>query len=117
MIDSVNSSISAIMAYGKKMGVHANNIANMNSEGFEKSRTLFKEGSDETVAAEIEQVAAAEFPVSESDEVQARQPESNNVDLAEEITGTMIGRRGFEANLAVVKVKDELIGTVMDLLG
>ena len=28
----------------------------------------------------------------------------------------MIGQRGFEANLKVVKVKDELIGTVMDLL-
>jgi len=29
----------------------------------------------------------------------------------------MIGQRGFEANLVVVKVKDELIGTVMDLPG
>jgi flagellar basal body rod protein FlgG len=56
MMISVSSSLSALRAYGKRMGVHANNVANMHSKGFVKSRVLMKEGLDQTVTAEIDRV-------------------------------------------------------------
>ena len=42
MIFSVGSSLSALNAFGTKMGVISNNIANVESEEFKKSRTLME---------------------------------------------------------------------------
>ena len=46
MISSVFSALSIIRALGQKLGVTANNIANMNTDGFEKSCALLQEGSN-----------------------------------------------------------------------
>ncbi len=132
MIFSINSSLSALMAYGKKMGVHANNIANMYSEDFSRSRVIIKEGPDNNVSAEIERVDAPEYPVTEIDqsdvvENEDRPPDatledmpppnqSNNVDLATEIVGVTVAQNAYEANTKVIKAQEEMIGTTLDLL-
>jgi flagellar basal body rod protein FlgG len=132
MTFSLNTSLSAVMAYGKKMGVHANNIANMYSEDFNRSRVRFTEGAGQTVTAEIEEVASPVYPVSGTDENQLNENESNpagaasndslvdnttnNVDLATEIVQTNIAQNGYEANLKIIQTQDEMIGTVLDLI-
>ncbi len=58
MMFSINSSLSALRAYGKRMGVHANNVVNLHSTGFVKSRVVAKEGPGQTVTAEIDRVDA-----------------------------------------------------------
>jgi flagellar hook protein FlgE len=132
MILSLNTSLSALMAYGIKMGVHANNIANIYSEDFNKSRVRFQEGAGQTVTAEIEQMDSPGFPVSGIDENQITENEqnpadtasndslldniTNNVDLATEMVGTSIAQSGYKANLKIIETQDELIGTVLDLL-
>ena len=113
---SVNSSQSALMAYGKRMGVHANNVANANSDGFKKSRAIMKEGVNNDVIVEIDRMDSNEYPASENPENQTVRNESNNVDLEEEMVGINICRRGYEANLSVIKTKDEMAGTILDLL-
>ena len=131
MMFSVNASLSAIMAYGRRMGVHANNVANMYSKDFSKSRVLMKEGTDQTVKAEIETVESREIPeemIAEHDpaptqDAAAADPPdalagyaNNNVELAEEIVGTIITQNAYSANLKMVKVQDEMIGTALDIL-
>lgn len=129
---SINSSLSALMAYGKKMGVHANNIANMYSEDFNRSRVIIKEGPNHNVSAEIERVDAPEYPVTEIDhgdvvENEDQPPEttledmpplnqSNNVDLATEIVGVQVAKNAYEANTKVIKTQEEMIGTILDML-
>jgi flagellar basal-body rod protein FlgC len=49
MIPSINSTVSALQAYKKSMGVTANNIANVNTEDFKKSRATMKEGANGSV--------------------------------------------------------------------
>ena len=120
------------MAYGKKMGVHANNIANMYSEDFKRSRVVIKEGPDDNVSADIERVDAPEYPVTDIDhgevvENEDRHPDptledmpppnrSNNVDLATEIVGVSMAQNAYEANTKVIKTQDEMLGSVLDLL-
>lgn len=43
--------------------------------------------------------------------------EMSNVDMAKEITDTIPLQRGYEANLRVIKTKDEMLGSLLDILG
>ncbi len=40
----------------------------------------------------------------------------SSVNLEQELVGVMTSRRGFEANLAVVRTADEMLGTLIDVL-
>jgi flagellar hook protein FlgE len=116
MMFPVNSSLSAVAAYGKKMSVHANNVANAYSEGFKRSRAILKEGANHDVTVEIDRIDSPEYPVSETSENQTVHNESNNVDLETEVLEIKICQRGYEANLSFIKTKDEMAGTILDLL-
>jgi len=129
---SVNTNLSALMAYGKKMGVHANNIANMHSRDFEKSRAIIKEGADQTVTVEIEQIESPAHPITGISESRIAENEpkpadtvpddslsnnaSNNVDLATEIVETSATQRAYKANTKIIEAQEEMIGTILDLL-
>jgi len=43
--------------------------------------------------------------------------EGSNVDLAKEITDTIPTQTGYEANLTVIKTRDEMLGMILDILG
>ena len=117
MVPSVNTTLSALLAFGRKLGVHANNIANMNSEGFKKGRAVLKEGVGQTVTVEMGPVDSSRHTVSETSRHQPQQTEPGDVELAGEIVGAMTSQRGYEANLTVLKTEEELSGTLLDLLG
>ena len=117
MMHTISSNLSALMAYGKKMEVHANNIANMDSEGFKKSRAIITQGPEQNVLIEAEQIEALIQPVSGTDDAQAIQNNSNKVDLIEEIVGAEIARTGHAANLVPIKTADEMVGSLLDIIG
>lgn len=117
MIYSGYNNISALRAHGIKMGVTANNIANVESEGFKKSRALLQEGARGSVEVDISQIDTPGPVRTETIGDRPVEREMSNVDLAEEIPETIPTQRGYEANLTVIKTKDEMLGTVMDILG
>jgi len=41
--------------------------------------------------------------------------ELSNVDLGEETVNRIIGQRGFEANLQVLKTADDMLGSILDI--
>jgi len=43
--------------------------------------------------------------------------EHSNVDMAREITGTIPLQRGYEANLKVIQTEDEMLGSLLDIMG
>ena len=89
MISPLDSGISAISAFSVKMNVTANNIANLNSDGFKKSRTTLKEGQFGGVEPDVDQVNTSGNiqPIAENGGV--RQADASNVDLAEEFTDSL----------------------------
>ena len=117
MIFSVNSNLSALRAFGVKMGVSANNVANVNTDEFKKSRAILQEGPGSRVQVDIERIDSPGHPIIEVDDMQIIERESSNVDLAEEIPGTILTQRGYEANLTTIKTQDEMFGNIIDMIG
>jgi len=116
MIFSVDNNISALKAFGAKMGVTANNIANVESEEFKKSSALLQEGDRGSVKVDISRIdtpGAIRTKYIDDEQVET---EMSNVDLAEEIPETIPTQRGYEANLTVIKTKDEMLATIIDIL-
>jgi flagellar basal-body rod protein FlgC len=105
------------MAYGKKMAIHADNIANMNSEGFQKSDAIITQSHDQNVSIERQPVEPFIRPISGAEPTEEIQNNSNDVDLAEEIVGLEISQTGYDANLAVIKTVDEMEGSLLDVIG
>jgi len=76
----------ALNTFGKKMGVTADNVASVQSEGFKKSRVDLTEGPNNTVEAEINRIDSPGNAAHETGyDGQMVQKELSNVDPAEEI--------------------------------
>ncbi|MBN1905642.1 MAG: flagellar biosynthesis protein FlgC [Deltaproteobacteria bacterium] len=116
MISSIGNTISALNAYGTGLNVKANNIANADSENFKKSRAVYVEGENGDVIAEISKVGLESELLSFSGAEAVTEAQPSNVELAEEIPGMMIDQKGFEANLSVIKTKDEMLGSILDII-
>jgi len=116
MTFSIQSTLSAVKAFGEKMGVTANNIANVETEGFKKSRATLVEGPRENVAVEITQSDTPGPIVVDVTDGQFTEREMSNVDLAEEIPETIIAQRSYEANLATLRTQDEMLKSIIDII-
>ncbi len=117
MIFSVGNSSSALRAHATKLAVSADNIANFATESFKKSRAVFQEGRNGGVEVDIERVDTPGPIIPDDGDDQYVAREMSNVDLGEEIPQTMLAQRGYEANLSVIRTADEMLGSLIDILG
>ena len=117
MIPSVNSTISALRANKTILGVTANNIANANTDEFKKSRAILKEGANGDVVVDINRVNTPGHRYQELEGDQLVEKESSNVDLEEELPEMMITQRTYEANLKVLQTRDNMLGSLLDIMG
>ena len=117
MLSSVDVILSALNAFGRKMGVTANNIANVESEGFKKSRAILKEGPNGGIQVEISRIDSPGHIVNDVKDGRLSEKELSNVDLSEEIPQTVLAQKGYEASLKMIETQDEMLGTVIDITG
>ena len=117
MIASVNNTISALQAYKTKMGVTANNIANVNTDEFKKSKAILKEGAHGGVQVDIKRVDTPGHSYQERIGDQRVEKESSNVNLDEEVSEMMVTQRTYAANLKVLQTQDKMLGTSLDIMG
>jgi len=117
MISPVNSTLSALQAYKKSMGVTANNIANVNTDEFKKSRATMKEGVNGNVEVDVAKVNTPGHRFQELEGNQMVEKETSNVNLEEELPDLMLTQRTYEANLKVLQTHDKMLGTALDILG
>ena len=117
MIPSVNSTISALQAYKSKIGVTANNIANVNTDEFKKDRATLREGTNGGVQVNVQQVNTPGIRYKAFEGDQLVEKESSNVNLEEEIPEMMITQRTYEANLKVLQTQNKMLGSVLDIMG
>lgn len=116
MITSLSSTLSALRAFSKKMAVTANNVANVNSDEFKRSEAILKEGEQGAVEVEIRQIDS-EGPIIPANTDGVEDRELSNVDLTTELPNAMITQRAFEANLKMIETEDEMIGSILDIIG
>jgi flagellar basal-body rod protein FlgC len=117
MISALSASVSGVKAFEKKLDVTANNIANVNTDEFKKQRALLSEGDNGGVKVEISQVDDPGYPKESVANGEVVEAESSNVDLAEELTEMIPTQAGYDANLKVVQTEDELLGSLLDIVG
>ena len=117
MISSVNSSISALHAFKTKLGVTANNIANVNTDEFKKSRATLKEGVNGGVQVEVDRVDTPGHRYQELQGDQMVEIESSNVNLEEELPNLMVTQHAYKANLKVLQTYDQMLGSLLDTIG
>ncbi len=115
MIKGVGPALTALQAFGKKLEVTANNVANVNTEDFKKSRVLLQEVSPSGVTASVSRVDAPGAPLP-FEEGNSGALETSNVDLGEEMVNLLTTRRAFEVNLKTVQTGDELLGSLLDIV-
>ena len=116
MIAPVTSTLSALQAYKKSMGVTANNIANVNTDEFKKSRATMKEGVNGNVEVAVDKVNTPGHRFQELEGDRMVEKETSNVSLEEELPDLMVTQRTYEANLKVLQTRDKMLGSLLDIL-
>lgn len=117
MVTSIQSSVSALQAFSKQMAVSSNNVANVMSDDFKKSRAINVEGENGGVKTVITKIDTpgplVEDPLSTTGELK----ELSNTDIAEELTNQIVYEHGFKANAKVISTYEETIGSLIDMIG
>jgi flagellar hook protein FlgE len=117
MIYPAGNSLSALHAYRKKMSVMANNVSNVQTDGFKKSRVTFSESKSGGISANVEKVDTPGIPKESIRDDKIVETESSNVDLAEELPEMISTKTGYKANLKTLRTQDDLLGSLLDILG
>lgn len=108
---------SAISAFSAKLNVTANNIANVNSDGFKRSRTTLKEGKLGGVEPNVDQADTPGRDPRISGIGEMSEVETSNVDLVEELVDSISTQSGYKANLKTIQAYEEMIGIMLDTIG
>ncbi len=116
MSNAADIALSALRALGRANEVIANNIANVNTGGFEKSRAVMAQAATGGVTLSVEQLKLPIDTVTLGGASQTA-PVTSNVALDEELIDLMVNRRGYEANIQTLKSTEEMQGTLFDLFG
>jgi flagellar hook protein FlgE len=101
---AANTAIQGMQVPLVRQDVTANNIANVNTPGFEQ-RT-----------ARQTDVAPAGVRISNITRTPNPNPGMSGTDLAEQMVNMTVDKNTFTANAKVLKVQDKMIGEVIDLL-
>jgi len=117
MIAALNSTVSALRSFVTKLGVTADNVANVNTDGFKKGRATLHEDHNGAVRVEISRDTSPGFRYDVVENNQEVEKETSNVDLAEEIPDLMITKRAYQANLKTIETQDEMLGSLLDIIG
>jgi len=102
-ISAINSAFSALRAYGRAVEANAHNMANINTGDYRADEAVFESVSQGGVVVEIEKGAPPP-------------PGQSGVDLVDEMADSISFKAGFQANAAVARAADGMIGTVIDIL-
>ena len=116
MVSSVYPAISALSAFQKKMDVTADNVANVNTDGFKKSRVNLQEGNNGGVTASVQQINTPGIIRETIRNDGLEDVESSNVDLAEELPGMIPTKAAYSANIKTIKTQDAMLGSLLDIL-
>lgn len=104
------SNVSALSALGTTQQVSANNIANVNTDGFKASTVSLETGPmDQGVRVGAIQETTNPGPA-------VGDVELSNTDIGTEMVDMMTTSRAFSANVAAVRVSEEMTGHLLNMI-
>jgi flagellar basal-body rod protein FlgC len=96
--------------------VAANNLANVNTDSFKRSRTLLESTRPLGIIDKSQQLELPGPLALEQTPDGEQLVEKSNVDVGEEIPNLLVGQQAYKANLKMLKVADETIGSLLDVV-
>jgi flagellar basal-body rod protein FlgC len=115
MITGIQAALSGLQAFATKIENTANNIANMNTEGFKKDRVVLSAQAPQGVKATIEQLDTPGAVIAESTDQGVQMIEQSNVDLSEEMPEMLLDEYGYTANLKTLQTADQMMQSLLDI--
>jgi flagellar hook protein FlgE len=103
MAISFEAPISGVQAATLRQDVTANNVANLNTQGFEQSTAYQTEMQPQGTR------------ISNLVRTPNNETAPSNTDLVKEIKEQKINKAAFQADVNVIKVKDRMMGTLLDM--
>jgi flagellar hook protein FlgE len=109
-----NAALSGLHAASVKLKVGANNLANANTDGYQKQQVTTQTGTY-GVEVKVEKVSTVESPniIQSGGELSPDAP--SNVDVAEELLEMKVAQNLFEANLKTLNTNDNMLGRILDI--
>ena len=98
---NISNNVSSIQAHQTMLNVNANNVANVNTDGFVPADTRI---SDDTNS-----VSANVRLTDDNGSVKSQ------TDLAKEIPDQIIAQDAVAVNVAAIRTRDEMMGTLLDM--
>ncbi len=118
MVNTLNTSLNAIQSHFTKLQSSAKNIANLNSDGYKRERTVINEGPTGVPTANSNiDTNPGPTRMELNQDGDLVEIEMSNVDLATEIVKSMESTQAIKANLKTAQAADELLGEIIDTLG
>ncbi len=115
MVAGIQSAVSGLRAFTTKIENNANNVANLNTEGFKKDRVVLSAQVPQGVKAAVEQVDAPGAIVAKQTGQGMEMVELSNVNLGEELPEMMLNMHGYKANLKTLQAADEMMQGLLDI--
>lgn len=127
---SISGLSSSMYMAADSMSVHtvgtqvaSHNIANISTDGFTPQRATYATGSN-GMGVELENVRKLEQPwggdtasiSSEALDLSVRKTPSGT-EIAREVPQLIRNQRGFEANAATIRTTDEMMGSLLNIIG
>jgi len=114
MISGISSSLSGLFAFSRVLASTANNVANVNTDGYKGSTATIVEDPNGLPDVKVKE---SDTPGPMIQDMSGSLRELSNVDLAAEFPRMMISQRGYEANIKALRIRNETIGSLLDIIG
>ena len=98
---NISNNVSSIQAHQTMLNVNANNVANVNTDGFRPSDTRM---SDDTNSVSTNVRLADDNGSAKS-----------QTDLAKELPDQIIAQDAVAVNVSAIRTRDEMMGTLLDM--
>jgi len=117
VIRATSSALAALKAFSTKIEATAHNTANIETDGYKKTRVTIEENQAHEPSARAEKTnTPGPIVQQQAADGSLEMVEKSNVELTEEIPNLTLSRRFFQANLKTVQTEDQMLGSLMDIL-
>ncbi|MGE4403531.1 MAG: flagellar basal body rod C-terminal domain-containing protein [Desulfobulbus sp.] len=115
MLSAISSAVSGLQAYSVKTQATANNVANMNTEGFKRDVVTLSSQVPQGVSANVSKDRSSGAMVAETTSNGTEMVEQSNTDLVQEMPDLIMEKNGFSANIKTLQATDQMLKSIIDL--
>ena len=112
MIAGISASLSGLSAFGNMLSNTADNVANVNTDGYKSTKATITE--DPVGLPQVTLTTSDSPGATITEGGQTR--ETSNVDLAWELPQMIIAQSGYEANIKALSAQSHILKTTIDMM-